>query len=101
MKLDFVAACSLLLGTVAHAQSPTVHVDAGCVVGTTTRLPTATAVVNQFLGVPFAVSPPERFSPPVEPAPFPRTINATAWKPACIQQFQCTTTYLYTNLDQC
>ncbi|GAB7359762.1 hypothetical protein MBLNU230_g6933t1 [Neophaeotheca triangularis] len=65
---------------------PTAVVDAGTLVGTSTSLPAATASVNKFLGVPFAVSPPERFSPPQPAAPY-GTIDATQFSAACIQQF--------------
>ncbi|EMC99377.1 hypothetical protein BAUCODRAFT_401010 [Baudoinia panamericana UAMH 10762] len=66
---------------------PTATIDVGVVIGTTTSLPAASASVNKFLGVPFAQSPPLRFAPAVPPAAFSAPINATAWKPACIQQF--------------
>lgn len=66
---------------------PTATIDAGVVLGTTTSLPAATATVNKFLGIPFAKSPPERFSPPESPGKFNEPINATSWSPACIQQF--------------
>lgn len=75
------------LVTAAIAQAPTVTLSIGEVIGTTTSLPTATATVNKFLGIPFAQSPPERFSPPTAPGKVSTPINATAWKPACIQQF--------------
>ncbi|KAK6431437.1 hypothetical protein LTR95_012405 [Oleoguttula sp. CCFEE 5521] len=65
---------------------PTATIDAGILIGTTTSLPAATASVNKYLGIPFA-KPPIRFAPPEKPANF-GTINATAWRPACIQQFQ-------------
>jgi len=84
---SLLTACSLVGAVVA--QAPTVSIDIGQVVGTTTNLPTATASVNKFLGIPFAQSPPQRFSPPVAPAKAYAPINATAWKPACIQQFMC------------
>ncbi|TKA63106.1 hypothetical protein B0A55_10627 [Friedmanniomyces simplex] len=67
--------------------APTATIDAGVVVGTTTSLPSATASINKFLGVPFAKSPPTRFAPPESPGSFSEPINATAWSPACIQQF--------------
>ncbi|KAK1055449.1 hypothetical protein LTR74_015679 [Friedmanniomyces endolithicus] len=67
--------------------APTVTIDAGVLIGTTTSLPAATASINKFLGVPFAKSPPTRFAPPVSPGSFSKPINATAWSPACIQQF--------------
>jgi carboxylesterase type B len=82
---------SLLL-THSHAQymkAPTATIDAGVVIGKSTTLPTALGPVNQFLGIPFAQSPPERFSPPEQTPQFPEPINATEWKPACIQQFRC------------
>ena len=66
---------------------PTATIDAGVVIGTTTSLPAATASVNKYLGVPFAKSPPTRFAPPESPGSFSAPINATAWSPACIQQF--------------
>jgi acetylcholinesterase len=66
---------------------PTATIDSGVVVGTTTSLPTATATVNKFLGVPFAKSPPTRFAPPESPGTFGEPIIAKEWSPACIQQF--------------
>jgi acetylcholinesterase len=81
---------SLLVSTAACArhEMPSATVDTGVLIGKTTSLPNALGPVNQFLGVPFA-SPPERFSPPQPPAQFHEPLNATEWKPACIQQFQC------------
>lgn len=67
----------------------TATISAGVIIGTTTSLPSASATVNKFLGVPFAMSPPERFSPPQSAGRFSGVIQATAWKPACIQQFVC------------
>ncbi len=71
---------------------PTVRIAEGYVVGTTTPVPSATAVVNKYLGIPFAESPPERFSPPKDPKPFSRPLFATKVKPACIQRFNCKST---------
>ena len=68
---------------------PTATLDAGAIVGTTTSLPAASTIVNQFLGVPFAQSPPERFSPPQAPAQWSETLDTTDRKPACVQQFVC------------
>lgn len=68
---------------------PTATIDAGVVHGTTTSLPAATATVNKYLGIPFAASPPVRFSPPQKPHSWSTPIDATAFKPACIQQFTC------------
>jgi hypothetical protein len=68
---------------------PTVVIDSGIVFGTTTSVPSATATVNKFLGIPFAASPPQRFSPPTQVAPWFRPLKASAIKPACLQQFDC------------
>jgi carboxylesterase type B len=85
MFTNRILTASSLLATVL-AQAPTATVDSGVLVGTTTALPTATAVVNQFLGIPFAQSPPERFSPPVREAKYSQR-TANAFSPSCIQQF--------------
>lgn len=70
--------------------TPTATIDAGVLVGKATTLPNGLGPsVNQFLGVPFAKSPPERFSPPSNVTAFSTRLNATEWKPACIQQFVC------------
>ncbi|KAL6706357.1 hypothetical protein ACN47E_005647 [Coniothyrium glycines] len=71
-----------------NAAAPSVTIEAGIVVGKTTDLPAAAGTVNQFLGIPFAQSPPERFSPPRAVSHSSTTINATAFKPACLQQFR-------------
>jgi acetylcholinesterase len=71
--------------------APTATIDAGIVIGKTTQLPAATAPVNQFLGIPFAKSPPARFMPAEKPDRFKEPIVATSWSPACIQQFVCMT----------
>ena len=69
---------------------PTVTIDNGIVVGTATSLPKRPHgydSVHAYLGIPFAQSPPLRFAPP-EPAPAWLTpLNATVFKPACIQQY--------------
>lgn len=68
---------------------PTATIGTGVVVvGKTTLLPHALAPVNQFLGVPFAHSPPERFAPPRAASKSETHVNATEWKPACLQQFK-------------
>lgn len=66
---------------VENSSCPTVTISSGIVVGT------AAASVNQYLGVPFAQSPPERFSPPVPAPAWTLPLQAKALKPACIQQF--------------
>ncbi|KAE8332912.1 Alpha/Beta hydrolase protein [Aspergillus sergii] len=64
---------------------PTAIIDSGAIVGTTTSLPSSTAVVRQYLGVPFG-APPVRFSPPEPVARWSTVYNATQWGTACIQQ---------------
>ena len=81
-----------LLACLAQAvfvQGPSAIVDSGLVFGTTTILPSATATVNKFLGIPFAQSPPQRFAPPELPGKLRSPIDAKAWKPSCIQTFTC------------
>jgi hypothetical protein len=89
-SLAYALVCaSILSGTNAYPEpgSPTAEIDSGIIIGTSTTLPSATAIVHKYLGIPFADSPPERFSPPVRPAPWSRPLDATEYKPACIQQF--------------
>ncbi|KAF3006894.1 hypothetical protein E8E13_011104 [Curvularia kusanoi] len=75
--------------TLSYNPTPTATIDAGVVIGKATELPNGLGPsVNQFLGIPFAQSPPERFSPPRNVSAFSQPLNATAWKPACIQQFR-------------
>ncbi|KAF2148848.1 alpha/beta-hydrolase [Myriangium duriaei CBS 260.36] len=76
--------CSLFAAA-ARGDAPTATVDSGVLIGTTTLLPTATACINKFLGVPFAVSPPGRFVPPVREQPFGER-NATTYSAACVQE---------------
>ncbi|MCJ1360149.1 MAG: hypothetical protein MMC33_010152 [Icmadophila ericetorum] len=87
--MRFTQLVAVLFGhvAVAVAAAPTVTIASGVVIGTTTSLPLATVVVNKFLGIPFAASPPVRFSPPTVPAPFNEPYMATTIKDACIQQF--------------
>ncbi|KAM4056916.1 carboxylesterase family protein [Hirsutella rhossiliensis] len=78
-----IAALSLLSAAAGQAvpgTQPTVTVSGGPVAGT------SVGSVNQFLGIPFAASP-TRFNPP-QPAPtWQGTLDATQYKPACVQQF--------------
>jgi Carboxylesterase family len=69
--------------------APTVTLASGVLVGTKTLLPSATAGGNKFLGVPFADSPPKRFSPPQDPRPWSKPLSVLTVKPACIQQWTC------------
>lgn len=70
----------------ASSTAPTVSIDSGAVVGTTTRLAGATVAVDKYLGIPFAASP-TRFAPAVKPTPWKSPYHATKYGPACIQQF--------------
>ncbi|WQF80507.1 Putative carboxylesterase, type B, carboxylesterase type B, carboxylesterase type B, active [Colletotrichum destructivum] len=84
-----VSILSFLFGTVAHAAlPPSVVVGAGTVVGTTTTLPSSTALVNKFLGIPYAQPPvgDKRFLPPQSLKSFVETpLNATVWSSKCLQ----------------
>ncbi|KAL1799235.1 hypothetical protein ACET3X_003272 [Alternaria dauci] len=71
----------------SESEVPTATIDAGTIIGKSTSLPYALGPVHQYLGVPFA-APPERFSPPQAAVPFREPVNATEFKPACIQQFR-------------
>ena len=85
-----LAALQYLPGANAEGDHrPTATIDAGVVIGTTTALPVANAVVNKFLGIPFAKSPPKRFTPAEKPEPWTKPRDASTWSPACIQQFVC------------
>lgn len=67
---------------------PQVTTSAGVVVGKAAQLQFApTKTVHQYLGIPFALSPPDRFAPPTGLVPWTTPLNATEFKPACIQQF--------------
>lgn len=68
------------------AAAPTVTVDSGPVVGTTTSLSGASVYVTKYLGIPFAASP-TRFAPAARPTPWKTPLNATKYGPACVQQF--------------
>ena len=83
-------ALPLLVSALDYNPTPTVTIDAGVILGKATVLPNDLGPsVNQFLGIPFAQSPPERFSPPRNVTAFSKRLNATEWKPACVQQFVC------------
>jgi len=75
----------LVTAAVAAAQLPTATLHDAIYIGTTTRVASATAAVDKFLGIPYAATP-ERFR---AARPRPRgseRVNATAQPPACIQQ---------------
>lgn len=78
-----------LLTLSAGSSSPSATVDAGVLIGTTTLLPSSSTIVNKFLGIPFA-APPKRFSPPQKVKAWSKPLAAKEFKPACVQQFSCT-----------
>jgi hypothetical protein len=71
----------------ASSRLPEATLASGIAIGTTTSLPSAAATVNKFLGITFAALPPERFSPPTWPKAWATPLNASAWRPVCVQQF--------------
>ena len=73
--------------TYCQSDAPTVTIDIGTVVGKSSTVPGGKNGVKQFLGIPFAVSPPERYSPPQPATPVSTPIQATAFSDSCIQQF--------------
>ncbi|PIA88464.1 Para-nitrobenzyl esterase [Cercospora beticola] len=68
------------------SQSPSATIQNGVVFGITTSLPEATVTVNKFLGIPYADSPPQRFSAPAAAPDWNAPRNATVFGPACLQQ---------------
>ncbi|CAE7026445.1 hypothetical protein PTNB73_01756 [Pyrenophora teres f. teres] len=91
--VNFLALCSLIPQTISAptkiAFGPTVALDSGVVIGTTARPSNQLSLkaANVYLGVPFAQSPPERFSPPKAAPAWSSPLIAQNVKPACIQQF--------------
>ncbi|KAF2809356.1 alpha/beta-hydrolase [Mytilinidion resinicola] len=84
----FLPTCTLTAFPGHALALPTVTVSDGVLVGTTTTLPSATASVNKFLGVPFAAIPTGslRWAPPAA-VPTYTTRQANAWSNSCVQQF--------------
>lgn len=75
-----------LLFQVVHSASPTVTLDSGVYVGLTTQHPTATPIVNKYLGLPFSDKV-ERFAPPRTPQSSTELTYLTKQPAACVQQF--------------
>lgn len=74
--------------TTSLPKYPRATIASGEIIGTTTQLSSVpTAVANKFLGIPFAKSPPQRFSLPEDVQPWTSPLMATEFKPSCIQQF--------------
>ncbi|PPJ52325.1 hypothetical protein CBER1_10650 [Cercospora berteroae] len=68
---------------------PTVTISNGIVIGTATGVlnqPSVTGLANAYLGIPFAQSPPTRFSPPVASDPWSEPLLAQTLPNTCIQQ---------------
>ncbi|WYZ35436.1 hypothetical protein EsH8_X_000083 [Colletotrichum jinshuiense] len=88
--LSFHLVSALLFCTSVAGQthpSPSAVINAGTIIGTTTSLPSTTAVVNKFLGIPFAQSPTgeNRFLPPQPLLTHTESpLHATAWGNKCI-----------------
>src|ERR1700749_308265 len=73
-------ACALGNGIAKNA--PAVTIRSGPVEGIVLA-----SDVKAYLGIPFALSPPERFSEPVDPKPWTTPLKASEVKPACVQEF--------------
>jgi len=78
-----IASAALIAGSVARG-GPAAKTTHGEVVGKVLN-----GKVKAWLGVPFAQSPPERFSPPKEPKKWKNPRETTKLPAACIQQFNC------------
>ncbi|KAK0648636.1 Alpha/Beta hydrolase protein [Cercophora newfieldiana] len=93
--MQLILAVLLQFGCLAAAQRPSVSLNHGTYVGTTTQvvLSTSTATVNKFIGVPFA-EPPVRFRAPRLPAPSNKTAEALRQPPGCTNDEDC----LYLNV---
>lgn len=88
LKFNLLVSVAALFGGV-QAQTPTVTVDNGVFVGTATTIPGAPQKVNKYLGVPYAVTPPRRFSPPQRANQSTQVRQATNYGPGCLQQGAC------------
>ncbi|KAF6799549.1 para-nitrobenzyl esterase (carboxylesterase) [Colletotrichum sojae] len=83
----FLEALALPAANAPRAASPTVTIASGTIIGTTSQPTGLPSYANAYLGVPFAKSPPERFSPPQAAPAWNTPLVAQAFKPACVQQF--------------
>lgn len=90
LLLNFLLFSATALAAPAAVDPTVTIISIGTIIGTATKpanQPSLTASANAYLGVPFAKSPPERFSPPEAASPWSTPLQAQAVKPACIQQF--------------
>ncbi|KAE8353847.1 Carboxylesterase [Aspergillus coremiiformis] len=74
--------------TATALANPTVSIASGVVIGTTlptTSVAAVPGVANAYLGIPFAKSPPRRFSAPEDHEPWSEPLYAQALTPACPQ----------------
>ena len=92
--VNFLLLCSLIPQTTSAptkvTPAPTVTLASGIIIGATATPTNQTSIkvsTNVYLGVPFAQSPPERFSPPKAALAWSSPLMAQAFKPTCIQQF--------------
>ncbi|KAF2400841.1 alpha/beta-hydrolase [Trichodelitschia bisporula] len=76
------AALAAVAAAAPLATAPTAKTAQGPVTGKTLD-----SGVNEFLGIPFAESPPLRFGAPKEPNAWTEALDATNYKPSCITQF--------------
>ncbi|KAI9931127.1 hypothetical protein MW887_010784 [Aspergillus wentii] len=83
MIVLFLFLASIVAGLPSDA--PTVIIDSGAIVGTTTTPLSSITTVRKYLGIPYA-APPNRFSPPEPVKPWSNIYNATKFGTACIQQ---------------
>ncbi|XP_069103815.1 pyrethroid hydrolase Ces2e-like [Argopecten irradians] len=77
--------CLLFVFHIEHAFGSIVSSEAGSIEGVLVPFPNGN--VYQFKGIPYAKPPvgPLRFSKPVKQPPWSDTLNATEYKPGCIQ----------------
>jgi carboxylesterase type B len=76
---------SSIFFNVVVSQRPTVTLNDGVYVGTTTQVPSATATVDLFYAIPYAAKP-ERFSPPQPRVKGNEKFDAINQPPVCPQQ---------------
>ena len=72
-----------------YSGRPAVTLPYGEVVGRIVDFPSVDSkfAVRQYLGIPFAQSPPARFKPPEEPVPWNSPWDASYFRNSCIQTF--------------